>query len=288
MTKVYQETVTQKNKTGQNRKGQNETRRSKQKKRETNDSTWEIEITPEEREPEQKGSDKGTKKIRCLKWIRNSFKNLKLLYVNIRGRKSKTDSLASIIEEMNPSIICLVETQLDEAERVQLEGLNSVFRSDKSSDSGGIMVAVKDKLKNIAIQLGETKDVGQTLWVRLDNRKEKIGIGTVYAPQESRTRLTELEKLFQVIETYINESQKVKEKLVLVGDFNCKVGKLIEGNSETVTKGGRLLQKLANKHNLLILNTKPNCQGKWTRSQEGKKSVIDYAITKQEDEDILF
>ena len=209
------------------------------------------------------------------------------MYVNIRGLKSKTDSLTSIIEEMNPSIICLVETHLDEAERVQLEGLNSVFRSDKSSDSGGIMVAIKDKLKNIAIQLGETKDVGQTLWIRLDNRKEKIGIGTVYAPQESRTRLTELEKLFQVIETHINESQKVKEKLALVGDFNCKVGKLIQGNSETVTKGGRLLQKLANKHYLLILNTKPNCQGKWSRSQEGKKSVIDYAITKQEDEDIL-
>ena len=65
-------------------------------------------------------------------------------------------------------------------------------------------------------------------------------------------------------------SQKIKEKLVLVGDFNCKVGKLIEGNSETVTKGGLLLQKLVNKHNLLILNAKPNCQGKWTRSQEGK------------------
>ena len=127
------------------------------------------------------------------------------------------------------------------------------------------MVAVKDKLKNIVIQLGETKEVGQTLWIRLDNGKEKIRIGTVYAPQESKTRLTELKKLYKVIETHINESQKVKEKLVLVGDFNCKVGKLIEGNSETVTKGGRLLQKLVNKHNLLILNAKPNCQGKWTR-----------------------
>ena len=186
---------------------------------------------------------------------------------------------------MDPSLICLVETHLDEAERVQLEGFNLIFRSDKSNI--GIMVAVKDKLKNIAIQLGETKEVGQTLWIRLDNRKEKIRIGTVYALQESRTRLTELKKLYKVVESHINESKKVKEKLVLVGDFNCKVGKLIEGNSETVTKGGRLLQKLVNKHNLLILNAKPNCQGNWKRSQEGKKSVIDYAITKQEDEDIL-
>ena len=73
-----------------------------------------------------------------------------------------------------------------------------------------------------------------------------------------------------------------------MGTLTAKSGiKLIEGNSETVTKGGGLLQKLVNKHNLLILNAKPNCQGKWTRSQEGKKSVIDYAITKQEDEDIL-
>ena len=136
------------------------------------------------------------------------------------------------------------------------------------------MVAVKDKLKNIAIQLGETKEVGKTLHIRLDNGKEKIRIGTVYTPQESRTRLTELKKLYKVIEAHINESQKVKEKLVPVGHFNCKVGKLIEGNSETVTKGGHLLQKLVNKHNLLTLNVKPNCQGKWTRLQEGKKSVM--------------
>ena len=142
---------------------------------------------------------------------------------------------------MDPSLICLVETHLDEAERVQLEGFNLIFRIDKSSDSGEIMVAVKDKLKNIAIQLGETKEVGQTLWIRLDNGKEKIRIVTVYAPQESRTRLTELKKLYKVVESHINESKKAKEKLVLVGDFNCKVGKLIEGNSETVTKGGRLL-----------------------------------------------
>ena len=48
-----------------------------------------------------------------------------------------------------------------------------------------------------------------------------------------------------------------------------------------------VLQKLVNKHNLLILNAKSHCQWKWTRPQEGNKSVIDYAITKQEDEDIL-
>ena len=215
--------MAQENKTGQNREGQKETRRSKQKKRETNDSTWGTEITPEEREPKQKGREKGTKKMRRSKRIRNSFKNLKLLYVNIRGLKSKTDSLANI-EEVHPSIICLVETHLDEAERVQLEGFKSIFRSDKSSESGGIMVTVKDKPKNIVIQLGETKEVGQTLWIRLDNGKEKIRIGTVYAPQESRSRLTELKKLYKVIETHMNESQKVKEKLVLVGDFNCKVG----------------------------------------------------------------
>ena len=139
---------------------------------------------------------------------------------------------------MDPSIICLVETHLGEAKRVQLEGFNSIFRSDKLSDSGRIMVAVKDKLKNIAIQLGETKEVGQTPWIRIDNGKEKIRIGTIYAPQESRTRLTELKKLHTVIETHINESRKAKEKLVLVGDFNCRVGKLIELN----LKGKRLKQ----------------------------------------------
>ena len=73
------------------------------------------------------------------------------------------------------------------------------------------MVAVKDKLKNIVIQLGETKEVGRTLWIRLNNGKEKIRIGTFYAPQESRTRLTELKKLYKVIETHINESENKRK-----------------------------------------------------------------------------
>ena len=86
-----------------------------------------------------------------------------------------------------------------------LKDLTQSLEVIRSSESGGIMVAVKDKLKNIVIQLGETKEVGQTLWIRLDNGKEKIRIGTVYAPQESRTRLTEHKKLYKAIETHIIE-----------------------------------------------------------------------------------
>ena len=36
-----------------------------------------------------------------------------------------------------------------------------------------------------------------------------------------------------------------------------------------------------------LLNASANCQGKWTRIEGGKKFIIDFAITKQEDEAIL-
>ena len=43
------------------------------------------------------------------------------------------------------------------------------------------------------------------------------------------------------------------------------MGKLIKGNPETTSKGGRILVKMLNKHNLMLLTTIDNCDGTWTR-----------------------
>ena len=45
--------------------------------------------------------------------------------------------------------------------------------------------------------------------------------------------------------------------------------------------------KLMEQNKLGLLNASANCQSKWTRIEGGKKSIIDFEITKQEDEDIL-
>ena len=73
--------------------------------------------------------------------------------------------------------------------------------------------------------------------------------------------------------------------LLITGDFNCKIGKAINGNSDKVSKGGRLLMKTVLKNAPTIVNAESKCKGLWTRVQGGKpiqRSVIDYTIVNNE------
>ena len=44
------------------------------------------------------------------------------------------------------------------------------------------MIAVKDTLKTITMQVKQKTKVGQTLWILLNNQKKKIKVGVIYAP----------------------------------------------------------------------------------------------------------
>jgi len=56
------------------------------------------------------------------------------------------------------------------------------------------------------------------------------------------------------------------------------VGKYIKNNSDTITKGGRLLLKLMRNNELTLMNALQETKGLWTRTQGDKKSVIDYVL----------
>ena len=74
----------------------------------------------------------------------------------------------------------------------------------------------------------------------------------------------ELQEIYQIIEEEIQTVIVQNEKICLMGDFNCKVGLHIPMNTNKVTKGGRILLKMANKYNLSILNGEDCCRGTWT------------------------
>ena len=79
----------------------------------------------------------------------------------------------------------------------------------------------------------------------------------------------------------MEEAKKKGEKLIITGDLNCKVGNLIDGNRKDVTKSGPLLKAMISKHKLKILNSAPQCEGKWTRIEGEQKSILDYVIVNE-------
>ena len=106
--------------------------------------------------------DTKRKKVRRSKKIKNELKQFKIIYQNIRGMKSKVDSLTELVEDQKPTIVCLVETHL-EKEEVAIPGYETIYRNDKTASSGGILVAVKGNRKIVTMQTHKQEQVGEGL-----------------------------------------------------------------------------------------------------------------------------
>ena len=100
--------------------------------------------------------------------MRKELENLTIIYNNVRGFKSKVDSIEAILQELGPTIFCAVETHLDKKEDVKIEGYE-VKRLDGTANSGGILVAIKDTIKTVVVEIIDNTEVGQMKWLKITN-----------------------------------------------------------------------------------------------------------------------
>ena len=56
----------------------------------------------------------------------------------------------------------MVETHLSKKEQIQIPGYKS-FRNDGINISRGILIAIKEKLKTIVVEVRREEEIGQTL-----------------------------------------------------------------------------------------------------------------------------
>ena len=84
------------------------------------------------------------------------------------------------------------------------------------------MIAVKDTLKTTTMQVKQETDVGQILWILLNNQKKKIKVGVIYALQEGVTANKELKKLYTSITEEIIKAKEENQQSIIIGDFNAK------------------------------------------------------------------
>ena len=122
------------------------------------------------------------------------MKNFTVYYNNIRGLKGKEESLKDYIKELNPTVVCLVETHLDVDEKWTIEGYEPL-QNNRDADGGGVLIAVKKDIAKITQIVRKEKKTGESLWIVINNKKIQIRIGLVYAPQESRTKKAALKKM---------------------------------------------------------------------------------------------
>ena len=84
--------------------------------------------------------------------------------------------------------------------------------------------------------------------------------------------------MYKSIEEKIQQAKVDGKATIVVGDMNAKIGNQIIGNHTEISKGGKLLIDMAKKQGMTIVNKKDVCKGKWTKEEAGKKSIIDYTL----------
>ena len=73
--------------------------------------------------------------------------------------------------------------------------------------------------------------------------------------------------MYHGIENQILLAKQNKQKLLMLGDFNCKVGQSIKENTVEVSKSGKIFNKMVEKNQLVVVNAMEKCRGTWTRKE---------------------
>ena len=158
------------------------------------------------------------------------------------------------------------------------------IRNDRDSEGGGVMFGIKNKYKKFTIEIkrNEPHHREETLWIMLGS-EFKIRIGILYTPQENTIKVAEIEEIYNRAAIEISEAKKKEQKVILMGDLNSKVGTIIKGNYDLVSKAGKILLKFIKKYNLQLVNAHEKTEGLWTRVMNNERSVIDYIIIDKDD-----
>lgn len=229
---------------------------------------------------EKQKPDQETKKQK--KQNENRKNSLKVLTCNVRGLKSKLNSIQNILKSIRPEIVCLTETNVNEDEVPHIDEYIPITK-ERVGKKGSQMILVNNKIKHEVKEIKSAGSVAEVQWIRVKLKEGKVTIGNFYGPQENLTR-AEVQKIYDELEKDI-EREKRHGAVIITGDFNAKLN--ITKGGKTIQKcssNGKILNRMIENVELVNCNYKSNT-GTWTRQNRKKaseKSVIDYVLTTAE------
>ena len=127
---------------------------------------------------------------------------------------NKLNSFQSFIYSTDYDLICITETWLCENifdGEIIPKGY-SIFRKDRGSRGGGILVATKESINVMYLSSPQNLEV-LPLIINLTNAKS-ISICSIYIPPNLTT------DTFQPIITYLSDFMETSDNVILLGDFN--------------------------------------------------------------------
>ena len=166
---------------------------------------------------------------------------MKVLTVNIDGIRTKKHDVAYLISEHDPDVFIGNETKLCksvQSQEVFPDGYH-IYRKDRKSGGGGVLIAVKDSLASD--ELTDLDTPCEIIWTEVQAKNNKIiNIGTFYRPPHSDPIL-----LDHLHESLIKMKTRYPARnIILSGDLNLGGIEWETGNIRNGASDVHLCRKL--------------------------------------------
>ena len=96
---------------------------------------------------------------------------------------------------------------MEKDENITIDGYE-IFENNNKKGKGGIVIGVKNEIKHLTIEIEKQIEEYESLWILISNKVTKIRIGCIYAPQESRAKKSEFQKMYKHIKEHVTQAEK--------------------------------------------------------------------------------
>lgn len=166
---------------------------------------------------------------------------MKILQWNINGYNTHKERLQMLINNTNPDIICLQETNLKETYAANIKNYSPLFtnRTHSRHASGGVATYIKNNISCKEISLNTDLEVVATSVLTLSM---EICICNIYIPNSYDLSISELSSLIN----------KLPKPFILLGDFNSHS---TPWGSNKNDPRGEIIKSLLDDPDLFLLNS---------------------------------
>ena len=170
--------------------------------------------------------------------VQKSKKELLIVQMNCRSINNKNEELENIIQSLDPDILCLTETWMDDSVPLQANTPDGycMIRKDRAASfkqkygrnkGGGVAILHKKHIK-VETKPYLTEQTEEVLWVHV-KVKESFMLGVIYRAEY--TDLLNEDHEETKIEENIRKACEISNNLIVTGDFNIDM--LDQSNKNT-------------------------------------------------------
>ena len=182
--------------------------------------------------------------------------------------------LKNVCEETEPDVVLLTETHLSEDRGMNFIGYTFIGKARKNAKGGGVGILVKNDKKPIVAPHYSHRDI-EILWISIHRKSTSpVFIGVYYGKQETTCDMQRITDEMDLLSEELLE-KKQEGEVILCMDANAKIGLI----NECVSRNGKLILKVFNECEMVVMNGTEKCYGQITRQNRKnpeEKSAIDF------------